>query len=94
MKITRTCFKMILTILFFGLSVQVLAASKDSENSRLDSYNKLRKVIGTIENYYVDELTLDEIVNKAIEGLLSNLDAHSAYLDEKKFEELRIQTLH
>ncbi|TLE17271.1 S41 family peptidase [Helicobacter apodemus] len=92
MKITRTCFKMILTILFFGLSVQVLAASKDSENSRLDSYNKLRKVIGTIENYYVDELTLDEIVNKAIEGLLSNLDAHSAYLDEKKFEELRIQT--
>ena len=92
MKITRTCFKMILIILFFGLSVQVLAASKDSENSRLDSYNKLRKVIGTIENYYVDELTLDEIVNKAIEGLLSNLDAHSAYLDEKKFEELRIQT--
>lgn len=92
MKITRTCFKMILTILFFGLSIQVLAASKDSENSRLDSYNKLRKVIGTIENYYVDELTLDEIVNKAIEGLLSNLDAHSAYLDEKKFEELRIQT--
>ena len=92
MKITRTCFKMILTILFFGLSVLVLAASKDSENSRLDSYNKLRKVIGTIENYYVDELTLDEIVNKAIEGLLSNLDAHSAYLDEKKFEELRIQT--
>ncbi len=92
MKITRTCFKMILTILFFGLSVQVLAASKDSENSRLDSYNKLRKVIGTIENYYVDELTLYEIVNKAIEGLLSNLDAHSAYLDEKKFEELRIQT--
>ncbi|AWI33400.1 S41 family peptidase [Helicobacter apodemus] len=92
MKITRTCFKMILTILFFGLSIQVLAASKDSENSRLDSYNKLRKVIGTIENYYVDELTLDEIVNKAIEGLLSNLDPHSAYLDEKKFEELRIQT--
>ncbi|WP_104721874.1 S41 family peptidase [Helicobacter mesocricetorum] len=92
MKITQTCFKMILAILFFGFSIQVFAASKASESSRLDSYNKLRKVIGTIENYYVDELTLDEIINKAIEGLLSNLDAHSAYLDEKKFEELRIQT--
>ncbi|MDE5603084.1 MAG: S41 family peptidase [Helicobacter sp.] len=92
MKITQTCFKIILVTLFFGLSIEVFAAAKTSESSRLDSYNKLRKVIGTIENYYVDELTLDEIINKAIEGLLSNLDAHSAYLDEKKFEELRIQT--
>ncbi|TLD82437.1 S41 family peptidase [Helicobacter sp. MIT 11-5569] len=62
------------------------------EESRLDAYNKLRKVIGTVEKYYVDELTLNEIVDKAIDGLLSNLDAHSAYLDEKKFEDLKIQT--
>lgn len=62
------------------------------EESRLDAYNKLRKVIGTVEKYYVDELSLNEIVDKAIDGLLSNLDAHSAYLDEKKFEDLKIQT--
>lgn len=62
------------------------------EESRLDAYNKLRKVIGTVEKYYVDELTLNEIVDKAIDGMLSNLDAHSAYLDEKKFEDLKIQT--
>ena len=55
------------------------------EESRLDAYNKLRKVIGTVEKYYVDELTLNEIVDKAIDGMLSNLDAHSAYLDEKKY---------
>ena len=36
------------------------------EESRLDAYNKLRKVIGTVEKYYVDELTLNEIVDKAI----------------------------
>ncbi|EEO26250.1 S41 family peptidase [Helicobacter winghamensis] len=62
------------------------------EESRLDAYNKLRKVIGTVEKYYVDELTLNEIVDKAIDGMLSNLDAHSAYLDEKKYEDLKIQT--
>ena len=59
------------------------------EESRLDAYNKLRKVIGTVEKYYVDELTLNEIVDKAIDGMLSNLDAHSAYLDEKKYNDLR-----
>lgn len=62
------------------------------EESRLDAYNKLRKVIGTVEKYYVDELTLNEIVDKAIDGMLSNLDAHSAYLDEKKYNDLKIQT--
>ncbi|CAM2789871.1 S41 family peptidase [Helicobacter burdigaliensis] len=92
MKQIRAYFSGWLLVLLLALSVQAYAEVKNTENSRLDAYNKLRKVIGTIENYYVDELTLNEIVDKAIDGLLTNLDAHSAYLDEKKFEELKIQT--
>ncbi|WP_407918778.1 S41 family peptidase [Helicobacter ganmani] len=76
--------------LFLVIGFQNAAFAEDE--SRLDAYNKLRKVIGTVEKYYVDELSLNEIVDKAIDGLLSNLDAHSAYLDEKKFEDLKIQT--
>ncbi|MDE5591806.1 MAG: S41 family peptidase, partial [Helicobacter sp.] len=68
------------------------AFADTNDISRLDSYNKLRKIIGTIEANYVDPLTLDEIINRAIEGLMSNLDAHSAYLNERKFEDLTIQT--
>lgn len=92
MKQIRAYFGGWFLVLLLALSMQAYAEAKNAENSRLDAYNKLRKVIGTIENYYVDELTLDEIVDKAIDGLLTNLDAHSAYLDEKKFEELKIQT--
>lgn len=94
MKTTKSLFKtfLIVIILSFLSSSVSLAQETKGEESRLDSYNKLRKVIGTVEKYYVDELTLEQIVDKAIDGLLSNLDAHSAYLDEKKFEELKIQT--
>ncbi|MDY4426241.1 MAG: S41 family peptidase [Helicobacter sp.] len=94
MKTTKSLFKtfLIVMILSFLSSSVSLAQETKGEESRLDSYNKLRKVIGTVEKYYVDELTLEQIVDKAIDGLLSNLDAHSAYLDEKKFEELKIQT--
>lgn len=81
-----------LFLLSLILGASNASAKTDSEESRLEAYNKLRKVIGTVEKYYVDELTLNEIVNKAIDGLLTNLDAHSAYLDEKKFNELKIQT--
>ncbi|PAF48527.1 peptidase S41 [Helicobacter sp. 12S02634-8] len=63
-----------------------------SQQQRIEAYNKLTKVINTIEAYYVDNVGINEIVDKAIEGLLSNLDAHSAYLTEKKFKELKVQT--
>nr|WP_231860296.1 S41 family peptidase [Helicobacter himalayensis] len=67
-------------------------AADDKEQNRLDAYKKLRKVISAIEEGYVDELKIDAIVDKAIDGLLSNLDAHSAYLDKKKFDDLKSQT--
>lgn len=65
--------------------------AKEPQN-RLEPYKKLRKVINLVENNYVDEVELNAIVDKAIEGLLSNLDAHSAYLNEKKFRDLQTQT--
>ncbi len=68
-------------------------AKEDSESvSRLESLTKFTKIIGTIERNYVDDITITEVVNKAIDGLLSNLDAHSSFLNNKKFKELKIQT--
>ena len=64
----------------------------DSTASRLESLTKLTKVIGTVEQYYVDDIVINEVINKAIDGLLSNLDAHSSFLNTKKFQELKIQT--
>lgn len=63
-----------------------------SEESRLSSLAKFTKVLGTVEKYYVDDLKIQEIVNKSIEGLLANLDAHSSFLDTKHFKDLKIQT--
>ncbi|MGI0439457.1 S41 family peptidase [Helicobacter himalayensis] len=80
-----------LVIACLGLIFNANAAD-DKEQNRLDAYKKLRKVISAIEEGYVDELKIDAIVDKAIDGLLSNLDAHSAYLDKKKFDDLKSQT--
>ena len=60
--------------------------------SKLEALTKFTQVIGTVEKYYVDSLTINEIINKAIKGLMSNLDAHSSFLDEKSFKEMKIQT--
>jgi carboxyl-terminal processing protease len=64
----------------------------DNLTKKLRAISKFTKVINTIEEYYVDPMTTSEVINKALKGLLSNLDAHSAYLDTKHFKELQIQT--
>ncbi|MFA7083012.1 MAG: S41 family peptidase [Arcobacteraceae bacterium] len=60
--------------------------------TRFESLSKLTKVIGTVEKYYVDELKLQEIVDKTLKGLMHELDAHSSYMDKKYFKEMQIQT--
>ncbi len=59
---------------------------------RLNALAKYTKVIQSIEQYYVDETNITDIVNKSLEGLLANLDAHSSFMNTKKFKDMKIQT--
>ena len=60
--------------------------------TKLESYEKFIKVINMIEAYYVDEINTSTIINKALKGLLPELDAHSSYLDKSAYKELKVQT--
>ena len=62
------------------------------DQSRFESLSKLTKVIGTVEKYYVDDIKLQEIVDKSLKGLMQELDAHSSYLDKKASKEMNVQT--
>lgn len=73
-------------------ATEQIAETKSAQKDRIEAYNKLTKIINTVEKAYFDDLKIDEIIDKAISGLLTNLDAHSAYLTEKKFKELQMQT--
>ncbi|MCE3036432.1 S41 family peptidase [Helicobacter sp. faydin-H20] len=73
-------------------ATEQIAEKKSTQKDRIEAYNKLTKIINTVEKAYFDDLKIDEIIDKAISGLLTNLDAHSAYLTEKKFKELQMQT--
>ncbi|MDX9813603.1 MAG: S41 family peptidase [Sulfurimonas sp.] len=63
-----------------------------SEMSRLEALAKFSKVIGMVEQYSVDDVSIEELIDKSLEGMLSNIDAHSAYLKEKDYKNLKVQT--
>lgn len=62
------------------------------QTSRLQSLAKFTKVLGLVEKYNVDTVTIEELMDKALSGMLTNLDAHSSFLNAKHFESMRVQT--
>ena len=85
---------LIATSIAFVLSQNIFAKETPVENeqTRFESLSKLTKVIGTVEKYYVDDIKLQQIVDKALKGLMQELDAHSSYLDKKASKEMSIAT--
>ena len=62
------------------------------QTSRLQSLAKFTKGLGLVEKYNVDPVTIEALMDKALSGMLSNLDAHSTFLNAKHFESMKIQT--
>ncbi len=60
--------------------------------SRLEAYLKFTKIVQIIEEQYVDDINTSDIINNALKGMLSNLDAHSSFMDKKETKELQVQT--
>ena len=79
-------------VLFLSQSIIAKEEVKESNQTRFESLSKLTQVIGTVEKYYVDDIKLEEIVNKSLKGLMQELDAHSSFLDKKSSKEMSIQT--
>jgi carboxyl-terminal processing protease len=63
-----------------------------NEASRLEALAKFTKVISIVEQYNVDDVTIEELMDKALAGMMQNLDAHSNYLIEKDYKRLKVQT--
>jgi len=63
-----------------------------AQTSKLEAYLKFTKIVQLIEEQYVDDINASDIIDNALKGMLSNLDAHSSFMDAKETKELQIQT--
>ena len=88
MKIKFKIFLSFWLILVF--SPQVLAVEEDPND-----YNYLKFLGETIEKIksdYVDDVKNKELVESAIDGMLSSLDPHSSFLNAESLKKMKIQT--
>ena len=50
------------------------------------------KVFDRVRSEYVDEVSDEELIEKAIDGMLTGLDPHSGYMNEEYWEEMQMDT--
>lgn len=60
-----------------------------SKQLSMDDARRLAEVLAQVRREYVDDVPNDKLVDGAVRGMLSGLDAHSAYLDRREYEEIR-----
>lgn len=76
-----------------SISLNVFAFRQTVENTPpLDDLQQFSEVYSRIKENYVEDVKDKDLMTNAIRGMLSNLDPHSAYLDEEEFKELQVGT--
>jgi carboxyl-terminal processing protease len=58
----------------------------------IEELRAFTEVFGRIKNDYVEPVDDKKLISEAIQGMLSGLDPHSAYLDAEAFRELQVGT--
>ncbi|MDE6130630.1 MAG: hypothetical protein K2F74_03460 [Muribaculaceae bacterium] len=79
--------KITLTVLAAAMLLP-LANYISGQQMQLTPNNKLRMAEQIIENYYVEDVDADSVVQEAIVAMLKTLDPHSAYSTPEETTEL------
>ena len=60
-----------------------------------DTYRQLNlfgDVFERVRSQYVEPMTDEDLIENAVEGLLTSLDPHSSYLDDDDYKDMKVQT--
>jgi len=76
-------------LIFLG-SFSAHSASKNKETYEyLDLFGQ---IFDRVRSEYVEEVTDQELIEKAIDGMLTGLDPHSGYMNEEVWQEMQMDT--
>ena len=79
-----------LVIFFFISTFSNNAISKDKKTYEyLDLFGQ---IFDRVRSSYVDDVTDEDLIEKAIDGMLTGLDPHSGYMNEKVWKEMQMDT--
>ncbi len=82
-------------VLFLVTGCMVAPPAAQAQGSSSDTIRHLKlfgDVFERVRNEYVEEVSEEELVEAAINGMLTALDPHSGYLDPDRYRDMQVQT--
>ena len=79
-------------LIFLTLLILPFSLKTEEEQNVYKYLNLFGEAFEKIKNNYVEDVTSKELIESAIEGMLSSLDPHSTYLNYDELNELKVQT--
>ena len=70
----------------------LVAQEVEAEESVYQQLDLFGDIFERIRSQYVEEVSTEDLVTAAINGMLTSLDPHSSYLSAKDFEDMQVQT--
>jgi carboxyl-terminal processing protease len=67
-------------------------ADREPEALPIEDLRAFSEIFGKIKSDYVEPVEDKKLITEAINGMLTGLDPHSAYLDDEAFKELQVGT--
>ncbi len=85
--------KIFLNFLILITCTFVLTSHAASKNKKTYEYLDLfGQIFDRVRSGYVEEVTDEELIEKAIDGMLTGLDPHSGYMNEEVWQEMQTDT--
>jgi carboxyl-terminal processing protease len=75
-----------------GLTGSAYAQDADDSGNTFQLLDLFAKVFQRVRADYVEPVKDSELINNALNGMLSGLDPHSSYMDPKEFQDMQITT--
>ena len=76
-------------------AVAIAVSAEGSQDNRAETFRQLElfgDVLSRVESDYVSDTDQAQLIEAAIEGMLTSLDPHSTYHNPDSYEDLRVST--
>jgi len=75
-----------------NMDSQKEAVENQTDEETYRQLNLFGDVFERVRAHYVEPVTDETLIESAVQGMLSDLDPHSSYLDEDDFKDMQVQT--
>ncbi|WP_109122024.1 S41 family peptidase [Azospirillum sp. TSO22-1] len=79
-------------MVFVGAGIGRLTAADTNTSETYRQLNLFGDVFERVRAEYVEKASDEQLIENAINGMLTSLDPHSSYLNKKSFQDMQVQT--